>query len=129
MRRVMSEVRYTVAVILAVDAAVVALACLIAVAVGSFERGTVGFLILGASGLVLLAAAASSGSSVFGGTTFAGGVSDGLGYSNAMHAEMLWRQGLQDDAVRKDLHRKRVSGIGITVIGLSLFVIGFAVVG
>lgn|GEM_PF-4538436 len=125
MHRVLDEIRWTLAVILAVDGAAVALACLIAFAAGSFDRQTVGLLILGAAGLLMLMVVGSAGGMPMGQGMGSGGVNS----IGGVHNEMIARQALESDAVHRDLRRRALSSVGLALIALSLLIVGFAVVG
>jgi hypothetical protein len=128
-RRVLDEVRWTLTVVALADVAVVALACVIALAIGSFERGTVGLLVLAGAGLVFLMVVGS-----LGGFASSGGIGGGFGgagmaYTQTLHAELHLQHAVADGAARKDLQRRRLSSAGLVVIGFSLLIVGFAVVG
>ena len=76
---------------------------------------------------MLFFAAASSGALPLFGTGWGSGGS--TAYTNAMHQDLLIQQAMQNDHLRAEGHRRRVSGVGLAVIGMSLLVIGFVVAG
>jgi hypothetical protein len=123
-KRALDEIRWTATVIAIADAAVAVLACVIALALGSFERGTIGLLILGAAGLTFLMVLGSAG-----GMPIGGGLG-GVGTSgNMIHNQVLVEQSLRDSSTPSGLKQRTMSGVGLAIIGASLLVIGFAVVG